>query len=97
MLQKLRMPQIQGIKGEAELRYSDPMTTKEMLHHTAFPPGKKQGDFLLIQNSTFSEFLNDFNFSLISPWLLNNIDLYPVFYATLGSLMIRYFRSLFLP
>jgi len=83
-LQKPRIPQIQGVKGEAVLGYCEPLTTQEMRHHTAFPTGKKQGDFLLIQDSTFSEYLNGFNFSLISAWLLINIDLCPVFYATLG-------------
>jgi hypothetical protein len=45
MLQKLRMPQIQGVRGEALLRYAEPLTTQEMQHHTAFPKGKKQGLF----------------------------------------------------
>jgi len=78
------MLQIQDVKGEAVLGYCEPLTTQEMRYHTVFPTGKKQGDFLLIQDSTFGEFLNDFNFSLISAWLLTNNDLRPVFYATLG-------------
>jgi hypothetical protein len=45
MLQKPRMLQIQGVKGEAVLRYCEPLRTQEMRHHTAFPKGKKQGDF----------------------------------------------------
>jgi len=51
MLQKPRMPQIQGVKGEAVLRYCEPLRTQEMRHHTAFPKGKKQGDFLKNRNS----------------------------------------------
>ena len=46
MLQKPRMPQIQGVKGEAVLRYAEPLRTQEMRHHTAFPKGKKQGQVL---------------------------------------------------
>jgi len=75
------MPQNQGVKGEAVLRYCEPLTTPEMSYHTAFPTGNKQGH-LLIQDSTFSEFLNDFNFSQVSAWLVINIEFCPVFYAT---------------
>jgi hypothetical protein len=41
MLQKPRMLQIRGGKGEGVLRYCEPLPTKEMWHHTAFPKGKK--------------------------------------------------------
>ena len=84
MLQKTRIPQIQGVKGEAVLGYCEPLTTQEMWYHTAFPKGKKQGDLLLIQDYTFGEFLNDLNLSQILVWLLINNDLCTVFYATLG-------------
>ena len=32
-LQKLRMPQIRGFKGEAVVIYCEPLTTKEMGYH----------------------------------------------------------------
>jgi hypothetical protein len=32
-LQKLRMLQIQDVKGEAVVHYCEPLTTKEMRHH----------------------------------------------------------------
>jgi len=57
------MPQNQGVKGEVP-----PLAG----YHTAFPTGNKQGH-LLIQDSTFSEFLNDFNFSQVSAWLVINL------------------------
>jgi hypothetical protein len=81
------MLQIQGVKGKAVLGYCELLTTQEVRHLTAFPKGKKQGDFLLLQDSTLSEFLNDFNFYLSSVWLLVNIDLCPVFYATFGFIV----------
>jgi hypothetical protein len=40
------MPQTRGGKGEAG-RYYEPLPTKEMRLHTAFPTGKKQGNFFL--------------------------------------------------
>jgi hypothetical protein len=55
MLQKPRIPQIRGGKGEAVLGYCEPLTTKEMQHHTAFPKGKKQGDFNNKKDFTLSE------------------------------------------
>jgi hypothetical protein len=51
MLQKPRMPQIQGVKGEAVLRYAEPLRTQEMRHHTAFPKGKNRAIFLKNRNS----------------------------------------------
>jgi hypothetical protein len=57
------MPQIRGGKGEAVLRYCEPLPTKEMRHHTAFPKGKKQYNFQLNQEYTFSELLDDLHFS----------------------------------
>jgi hypothetical protein len=78
------MPQIRGGKGEAVLRYCEPLPTKEMRHHTAFPKGKKQYDILLSQEYTFSEFLTDLRFSFITAWLLTDIDLCSVFYGTYG-------------
>ena len=35
MLQKSRMLQILGVKGEAVVTYREPLTTKEMRHHPA--------------------------------------------------------------
>ncbi len=32
-LQKPRVPQMQGVKGEAVVVYADPLTTKEMRYH----------------------------------------------------------------
>jgi len=76
------MPQIQGGKGEAVLKYCEPLLTKEMRYHTAFPKGNKWVNFLLNQDYTFGEFLSDLKFSTIRAWLLTNIHLCPVFYAT---------------
>jgi hypothetical protein len=44
-------------KGEAVLRYCEPLPIppKAGRHHTAFPKGKKQGQFLLFQDFTFCE------------------------------------------
>jgi hypothetical protein len=49
MLQKPRGPQIRGVKGEAVFVYREPLRTKEMRPHTAFPEGKKQGGFYPIK------------------------------------------------
>jgi hypothetical protein len=49
------MPQIQGVKGEAVLRYAEPLRTQEMRHHSAFPKGKKQGDISNEQKFTSGE------------------------------------------
>jgi hypothetical protein len=59
MLQKLRMPQIRGGKGEAVLRYCEPLPILPMAgrHHTTFPKGKKHGQFCYFQDFTFSGFL----------------------------------------
>jgi hypothetical protein len=43
MLQKSRMLQIRDGKGEAVLRYCEPLPTKEMQHHTAFPASSPEG------------------------------------------------------
>jgi hypothetical protein len=59
MLQKPRMPQIQGVKGEAVLRHCEPLRTQEMRHHTAFPKGKKQGDFSKKQEFIFGDHSSD--------------------------------------
>jgi hypothetical protein len=61
LLQKPRMPQIQGVKGEAVPRYCEPLRTQEMRYHTAFPKGKKQGNFYrnktpLWENSRLTSF-----------------------------------------
>ncbi len=55
MMQKPRMPQIRGGKGEAVLMYCEPWPTKEMRYHTAFPKGKKWGEFSTKQEFTFGE------------------------------------------
>jgi hypothetical protein len=53
------MRQIRGGKGEAVLRYCEPLPTKEMRHHTTFPKGKKHGHFYWFQDFTFSGFLKN--------------------------------------
>jgi hypothetical protein len=78
------MPHIRGGKGEAVLRYCEPVPTKEMGHHTAFPKGKKHGQFPLIQDFTFCELLKNGKFSPLPECLLENISLGHVFYATFG-------------
>jgi hypothetical protein len=65
---KSRGSQIQGLKGEAVLGTFEPLTTQMMRHYTAFlkglrPEGKKQDVFILSEDSTFGEFLKNFNFS----------------------------------
>jgi hypothetical protein len=82
MLQKPRMPQIQGVKGEAVLRYCEPLRTQEMRHHTAFPKGKKQGDFSKNLEFTFGEHSCDTYFVQFFASLLEITSLRPVFYAT---------------
>jgi len=77
MLQKPRMPQIQGVKGEAVLRYCEPLRTQEMRHHTAFPRGKKQ-------DRTFCEFKTNTIFVLKAKPVLLQSNFGPVFYATFG-------------
>jgi hypothetical protein len=57
ILQKPRIPQIGGGKGEAVLTYREPLPTKEMRYHTAFPKGKKQSLFRLFQDSTLNGLL----------------------------------------
>jgi len=84
MLQKPRMPQIQGVKGEAVLRYCEPLRTQEMRHHTAFPTGKKQGHFLSKQDYTYGEFKINYVSVLKSKRVLGQINFGPVFYATFG-------------
>jgi hypothetical protein len=44
ILQKPRMLQIQGIKGEAVPGYGEPLTTQEIRHYTAFPKGLQPMD-----------------------------------------------------
>ena len=74
MMQKTSMPQIRDGQGEAVLRYCEPLPTKEMRHHTAFPKGKKQGQFSLFQDFTFCEFLKNNPFSPLRACLLDDID-----------------------
>jgi hypothetical protein len=53
MLQESRVPQIQGVKGEAVLDYREPLTTRQMRTSSgdavpsAFPEGKQQGEFFI--------------------------------------------------
>jgi hypothetical protein len=42
MLQEPRRPQIRGVKGEAAYIYREPLATKEMQPHTAFPASGPQ-------------------------------------------------------
>jgi hypothetical protein len=59
MLQKSRMLQIRDGKGEAVLRYCEPLPTKEMRHQTTFPKGKKHGQVYRFQDFIFSGFLKN--------------------------------------
>jgi hypothetical protein len=43
MERKLRMPQIQGSKGEAVVIYCEPLATKEMGYHPLSRRGNKEG------------------------------------------------------
>jgi len=56
MLQKTRMPQIRGGKGEAVLTYCELLPTKEIRYHTAFPKGKKQRIFLQYRTSSLVDY-----------------------------------------
>ena len=53
-------------------------------YQTVFPKGKKQGNFLVNQDYTLSEFLNDLRFLIIPAGLLTHIHLCPVFYTKFG-------------
>jgi hypothetical protein len=55
MLQKSRMLQIRDGKGEAVLRYCEPLPTKEMQHHTAFPASSPEGRVKIDQYLTKSK------------------------------------------
>jgi hypothetical protein len=82
MLQKPRMPQIPGVKGEAVLKYCETLRTQEIRHHTAFPKGKKQSDFSKNLEFTFGEHSGDTYFVQFFASLLGIISLRSVFYAT---------------
>jgi hypothetical protein len=82
MMQKPRMPQIQGVKGEAALRYAEPLRIQEMRRHTAFPKGKKQGDFSEKLGFTFGENSIHSVFIQFLASLMELISFRPVFYAT---------------
>jgi hypothetical protein len=85
MLQKPRMPQIQGVKGEAVLRYAGPLRTQEMRYHTDFPKGKNRAIFLKLE-STLGEFqIEDLIVPKIRP-VSGLIHFGPVFYATFGKI-----------
>jgi hypothetical protein len=54
MLQKSRVPRIQGVKGEAVLDYREPLTIPQYCGTgtgdavpSAFPEGKQQGEFFI--------------------------------------------------
>ena len=57
-LQKSRMPQIQGVKGEAVVIYAEPLTTQEMRYPRLSPKGKQHGCFSNFLDVTRSEFHN---------------------------------------
>ncbi len=65
-LQKSRMPQIQGVKGEAVVGYreSSTMLGGQALDNTgdavssAFPKGKKHGSFWTLIDAIMCEFLS---------------------------------------
>jgi hypothetical protein len=67
------MSQIRGGKGEAVLRYCEPLPTKEMRYLTAFPKGKKHGRFFPFLNFTFGEFLKNGKFYHLAVSVLDNI------------------------
>jgi hypothetical protein len=79
MLQKPRMLQFQGVKDEAVLRYAEPLRTQEVRNHTAFPKGKKQGDFSEKQECTLGEHSGTIVFILLLASLLKTISFRPVF------------------
>ena len=55
-LQKSRMPQIQGVKGEAVVIYREPLTTQEMRHHRLSRRVNNMAGFSLFVHITHSEF-----------------------------------------
>jgi hypothetical protein len=57
------MPQTRDGKGEAVLKYCEPLPTKKMGHHRAFPKGEKQGVLMMSVDFTFGEFPNNYYIS----------------------------------
>jgi len=47
-LQKPRVPQIQGVKGEAVVVYADPLTTPQMLYHQLYSRVTNTAAFLVL-------------------------------------------------
>jgi hypothetical protein len=55
-LQKSRMPQVQGVEGEAVVCYAEPLTTQEMRYHRLSRRVNNMASFWLFVDVTPSEF-----------------------------------------
>jgi hypothetical protein len=55
-LQKSRMPQAQGVEGEAVVCYAEPLTTQEMRYHRLSQRVNNMAGFPLFADVTRSEF-----------------------------------------
>jgi len=55
-LRKSRMPQVQGVEGEAVVCYADPLTTQEMRYHRLSRRVNNMAGFSLFVDVTRSEF-----------------------------------------
>jgi hypothetical protein len=55
-LQKSRMPQVQGVEGEAVVCYAEPLTTQEMRYHRLSRRVNNMAGFSLFVDVTRSEF-----------------------------------------
>ncbi len=58
-MQKSRMPQIQGVKGEAVASYCEPLTTQEMRYCRLSRRVNNMASFWLFMDVTLSGFLNN--------------------------------------
>ncbi|MEE9567602.1 MAG: hypothetical protein V3W17_08910 [Desulfobacteria bacterium] len=84
-LQKSRMPQIQGVKGEAVVIYREPLTTQEMRHHRLSRRVNNMAGFSLFVHITRSEFPKIAQEDRKVRLLLLFRTFCHVVYATLGS------------
>ena len=95
MLQKTRMPEIQGVEGECRLLLRRSSRLLRILDNegdsvsSAFPKGKKHDKLSAFLEFTFSDFQER---ELITPkslLLLFLVITWHVFYATLGFILSR--------
>jgi hypothetical protein len=85
----LRMPQVQGVEGEAVVCYAEPLTTQEMRYHRLSRMANNMAGFSLFVDVTPNEFAEiaqerrNMRLSLLFRTLCH------VVYATLGFILSR--------